>query len=212
MIIKLIINLVPVFIAIIAHEFAHGYVAYKLGDNTAKRFGRLSLNPIKHIDLFGTLVLPLALLFSQVGFVFGWAKPVPINFHNFKKPKRDMLLVSSAGIIANLYLALTSALVVYLCSFINNQYWQGLISLFFINMVVFNVVLIVFNILPIPPLDGSKIFLGWIDEPWAKRYLSEEKYGLLAIVVFAFILPFLNVNIFGSYMMNVSKMIISWLI
>lgn len=212
MIIKLIINLVPVFVAIIIHEVAHGYMAYKLGDKTAKNAGRLSLNPIRHIDLFGTLVLPLVLLFAQVGFVFGWAKPVPINPKKFSHPKRDMLLVASAGIMANLYLALISALIVFLCSFISSAFWQGIISLFFINMVVFNIVLIVFNILPIPPLDGSKIFFGWIEKPWAKKYVNEEKYGLLAIVALAFILPFLKVNIFGWYMMSVSKFFISILI
>lgn len=212
MIIKLIINIIPIFIAIICHEVAHGYMAYKLGDNTAKNHGRLSLNPLKHIDLFGTIILPLVLVFIQIGFIFGWAKPVPVNFKKLSHPKRDLFLVASAGIFANLYLALTSALIVYLCSFISDPYWQGIISLFFVNMVVFNIVLIVFNILPIPPLDGSKIFFGWIDEPWAKRYINEEKYGLLAIVVLAFILPFLKVNFFSWYIIGVSKFFISILI
>ncbi len=212
MITKLIINLLPIFIAIIAHEYAHGYVANRLGDDTAKKQGRLSINPIRHIDVFGTLILPLVLLFTQVGFVFGWAKPVPVNISKLKKTKRDRVLVAASGIVANFYLALTSALCVYLCSFISNPYMQGVISLFFINMVIFNIVLIVFNILPIPPLDGSKLFFGAIDKPWAKRYLAEDKYGLLAIVVLAFILPFLNINIFSAYIINVSKFFISALI
>ncbi len=212
MLLKLAINILPIFIAIIAHEYAHGYVANRLGDDTAKKAGRLSLNPLKHIDVFGTLILPLVLIFAQVGFVFGWAKPVPVNKSKLENPKRDIFLVSIAGVVANIYLALISALFVYLCSFIQAPYLQGVLSLFFVNMVVFNIVIIVFNILPIPPLDGSKIMLGWVDKPWAKKYLSEDKYGLLAIVVLAFILPFLNINIFSTYMIGVSKFLISFLI
>ena len=138
----------PILIAIILHEVAHGYAAWKLGDNTAKYYGRLSLNPVKHIDIFGTLILPALLIISRAGFVLGWAKPVPVNFNNLRNYKRDLVIVSAAGIIVNLILAAGSALLLKLAAYVPGAMLQGLVSLFLVNMVVYNVLLAVFNILP----------------------------------------------------------------
>lgn len=107
--VSLIVNFVPIILAIVLHELAHGYAAYRLGDNTAKIYGRLTLNPLKHVDLFGTILLPALLYFSQAGFMFGWAKPVPVNFNNLRRSKRDLIIVASAGIVTNLALAVVSA-------------------------------------------------------------------------------------------------------
>lgn len=218
MIISLIVNFVPIILAIILHELAHGYTAYKLGDNTAKLYGRLSLNPIRHVDIFGTLILPALLFFSKAGFLFGWAKPVPVNFDNLRSFKRDMILVSAAGIVMNIFLAIISAFLLKLISFLPQSTAQGIIGLFLLNMVVFNIVLAVFNALPIPPLDGSKILFGWVEKPWAQKYIGSDRQGLAAIVLFAFILPVIgdkigiNLNLFGMYLIKTSKLFISILL
>lgn len=217
-IVGILLNFLPLFLAIILHEIAHGYAAWKLGDDTAKINGRLSLNPIKHIDPFGTLVLPAMLLYSGVGFVFGWAKPVPVDFLRLKNYRRDMFIVSAAGIIVNILLALISALLLEIIKFIPWKLLQGLLSVFLINFVIFNIILAVFNLLPIPPLDGSKIFFGWIMKPWAQKYVYSERQGLIAIVVIAFIVPIIgkqfgwDLNFFSMYMSKVSKFFISILL
>ena len=178
-IVSLIINFVPIILAIVLHELAHGYTAYRLGDNTAKIYGRLTLNPLRHVDIFGTILLPAMLYFSQSGFMFGWAKPVPVNFANLNHSKRDLIIVASAGIITNLLLAGISAILLKFIDFLPQSLIQRIVGLFLLNMVVFNIVLAVFNSLPFPPLDGSKILFGWINKPWAQKYVNSEKQGLL---------------------------------
>lgn len=216
--IGILLNFIPIFIAIILHEIAHGYAAYKLGDNTAQRAGRLSFNPIRHADLFGTFILPAMLFYSGVGFVFGWAKPVPVNFFRLGNYRRDMVIVASAGIAVNIILALLSALLLYFSEIIEGPMTQGIIQVFLINMVVYNIILAVFNLLPIPPLDGSKIFFGWINQNWAQKYIYAERKGLAVIVLIAFILPVLgrqfdiDLNLFGFYMVKVSRFFIELLI
>ena len=215
--VAIILNFIPIMLAIVLHEIAHGYAALKLGDNTAKRFGRLSLNPIKHIDLFGTIVLPALLYASNVGFIFGWARPVPVNYAKINT-RRDMLIVASAGIVANLALAIVSAIILLLVDFISSPLIHGILEVFFVNMVVYNIVLAVFNILPFPPMDGSKIFFGGITKTWAHRYMSADNAGLTTFFAIAIILPLVgnlfgqNWNIVGWYVMGVSKFFISALI
>lgn len=216
-IVAIILNFIPIMLAIILHEIAHGYAALKLGDNTAKRFGRLSLNPIKHIDLFGTIVLPALLYASNVGFIFGWARPVPVNYAKINT-RKDMLIVASAGIVMNLALAIVSAVILLLVDFISSPLIHGILEVFFINMVVYNIVLAVFNILPFPPMDGSKIFFGGINKPWAEKYISADRTGLAVFFAVAIILPLIGAlfnqdwNLIGWYVMGVSKFFISALI
>lgn len=182
---------VCLIISVIIHEIAHGWVANKLGDPTARLEGRLSLNPLKHIDPFGSVVLPLFLLLSGSGFVFGWAKPVPVDERYFKRPTRDNLLVSSAGIAANILLAaLCGTCIRLLGRFDTNVLTMLLASFFFILMLV-NLILAAFNLIPVPPLDGSKIFLGWIDKPWAQSYLHSPRSALLGIGIIFIALPLL---------------------
>ena len=158
-------NLPAFLIALVAHEYAHGYVAYRLGDNTAKDMGRLTLNPLAHIDPFGTIILPLLLILSRAPFVVGWAKPVPVNFFNLKSPKHHMMLVGIAGPAANfimgglLYLLLLSGLV------------QNVSAVDFIfRVLLINIILGVFNLIPVPPLDGSRILMGLLPDKLAIRY------------------------------------------
>ena len=215
--VAIILNFIPIMLAIILHEIAHAYAALKLGDNTAKRFGRLSLNPVKHVDLFGTIILPALLYASNVGFIFGWARPVPVNYAKINT-RKDMLIVASAGIVMNIVLAICSALILLLVDLIPSPLTHGILEVFFVNMVVYNIVLAVFNILPIPPMDGSKIFFGGINKPWAQKYISADKLGLTAFFTIAIVLPLIgnllgqNWNIVGWYVLGVSKFFISALI
>ncbi len=183
----IVITLIAVFLAIVLHEVAHGYAAYVLGDDTAKKAGRLSLNPLKHIDPFGSIFLPLFLLWSGSGFLFGWAKPVPVSFYRLKKFPRDMLIVSGAGIFVNLLLALVSGLLFTYMNFL-----PDVVRIFLVYFCISNLVLAFFNLIPIPPLDGSKLFFGWIKKPWAQEYVSSERYGLAALIVLIVLLPMIG--------------------
>ena len=210
MIIKVITSATAILTAIISHEIAHGYMANKLGDNTAKNHNRLSLNPLRHIDFFGTIIVPILLFLSKTGFIFGWAKPVPVDYSKLKHPKRDIVLVASAGIITNLLLAFISSLMLKLSLQIPHSVSSGIISMFWLQMIFFNIVLAVFNLLPIPPLDGSKILLGWSDNPHIQKFLSSERTGLIFIVFLAFIVPSLlqalgiSFNPFADYLRQTS--------
>lgn len=218
MIIKIVTSALAVFIAIIAHEIAHGWVAWRLGDQTAKTAGRLSWNPLKHVDFFGTVLLPLLLFLSKAGFIFGWAKPVPVNYNNLNHRKRDVVLVASAGIIMNLLLAAVSSLLLKLSLMIPWASLSGILAMFWLNMIFFNVILAVFNLLPIPPLDGSKILLGWSDNIKVQRFLASDRSGLIFIIVLAFILPVvlqtfgINFNPFAAYLRQTSLWLAGWFI
>lgn len=183
----------PVLAAIVFHEVAHGWVAFRLGDPTAARMGRLTLNPISHIDLFGTVLLPLLLIVAQAPFLFGYAKPVPVNFYNLNHPKRDMVWVALAGPLTNILLALGSVLgLKLLLSFDFSPHDP--FSSFFIalltplalmakNSVVINVVLAVFNAFPIPPLDGGRVLVGLLPEPYSTTVARLEPFGFLIILL-----------------------------
>ena len=218
MLIKILTSAIAIFIAIIAHEIAHGYMAWRLGDNTAKEADRLSVNPLKHIDIFGTIILPALLFLSKAGFIFGWAKPVPVDYRAFKHPKRDIVLVSAAGIIANLLLAIISSLFLKLSLLLPLSVVSGIVAMFWLNMVLFNIVLAVFNLLPIPPLDGSKILLGWSDNHVIQKFLASERGGLIFIIILAFVRPMLlqtfkiDFNPFAVYLKQVSFLLAGWLI
>lgn len=189
MILSATLAILSIFISIVFHEVAHGWVAYKLGDDTAKINKRLSLNPIKHIDTFGTVILPLFLFFSKIGFIFGWAKPVPVNYNKLKKKQRDIILVSSAGIMANFILAFLSSIMLKLTQIMPPHFLSGILAIFFFNMIAFNIFLALFNLLPIPPLDGSKIILGWSRNKKIQAFLSSDKQGLITIMLLLFIIP-----------------------
>ncbi len=176
---------IPLLFAITLHEVAHGWVARRLGDPTAMMLGRLTLNPIKHIDPVGTVLVPLLLLMTT-GFIFGWAKPVPVTFENLKNPHRDMALVAVAGPAANLGMALLWALVAKLALVIYSPdtVWLAQPLMFMAELgILFNLILMVLNLLPIPPLDGSRVVSAFLPGPLAYRYNRFEMFGLVAIVL-----------------------------
>lgn len=168
-------------IALTVHEFAHGWVAYKFGDPTAKYSGRLTLNPSAHIDLFWTILLPLILYISTKGqFVFGSAKPVPVNFQALKNPKRDMILVGLAGPLANFILA-------FICSLFIKFLPSSGFNYFFTHLLYLNVILGAFNLIPIPPLDGSRVMMGILPHNLAYKYAQLEPYGFSIVILLSFL-------------------------
>jgi Zn-dependent protease len=177
----IIIATFPVLLAIILHEIAHGWVAKLLGDDTASRLGRLSLNPLKHIDPVGTIVVPIVLIFT-VGVAIGWAKPVPINWANLHQPKRDMAVVAIAGPFSNLLMAIFWGFFLKLITFLpDTSITQALLYMGQIGILV-NVLLMVFNLLPIPPLDGGRVAVGLLPLYWARRLSLIEPFGFFIIV------------------------------
>jgi Zn-dependent protease len=184
-----VINL-PVFlikgamllVAVILHEIAHGYVAERLGDDTARRAGRLTLNPVPHIDPFGSVLLPLLLIFAGSPFIFGWAKPVPVNFMNLRNPKRDMIKVAFAGPGTNLVLALLSAVAVHV--FLATDH--PMLANIAIGNVILNVALAVFNLIPILPLDGGRVLFGLLPRQPAMAFARLEPYGMFIVMALLF--------------------------
>jgi Zn-dependent protease len=181
---KVALYAIPMIFAITLHEAAHGYVAKYFGDYTAYQAGRISLNPINHIDPIGTVLIPITLVVLTAGqFVFGWAKPVPVNFGNLRDPKRDMLWVAAAGPGANLFMALGWALILKLVVELPANYFSYPLQLMAQGGVVINLGLLLLNLLPIPPLDGGRIAVSLLPHRSAYRFAMIEPYGLIIIVV-----------------------------
>ena len=180
---RIAVWLLPVLFAITIHEVAHGWVARKCGDNTAWMLGRLTLNPLKHIDPVGTILIPGLLLVTGTGFIFGWAKPVPVNFRNLKNPKQDMAIVAAAGPFSNLLMALGWALGIRLGILVNQESITLPLVYMGIAGISINLVLALINLLPIPPLDGSRIVSGILSAKWAWYYNRFEPYGFYLLLV-----------------------------
>lgn len=178
------VAIIPLVYAVVLHEIAHGWVAWRLGDDTAYRMGRLTLNPIKHIDPIGTIVVPLVLLFVA-GFAFGWAKPVPVNFARLHHPRRDMALVAVAGPAANLVMAIFWLTIIKLATLLPGSVSGLAYILFYMAVfgVMVNMVLMVFNLIPLPPADGGRIATGLLPPAAAQVLAKVEPYGLIILVV-----------------------------
>jgi Zn-dependent protease len=191
----ILIYAIPVIIAITLHEAAHGYVARHFGDDTAARAGRVTLNPLKHIDLFGTILLPAFLLLTKAGFLFGWAKPVPVNFSALRHPKRDMIWVAAAGPGMNILLAAISValLAIFLHAPGAPEWLPGMLW----GSVQINLVLAVLNLWPIPPLDGSKIAVGLLPPSLALPLWRASRFGMLFLLVIFFLAPLTGIDVFG---------------
>jgi Zn-dependent protease len=194
----------PILIAITFHEAAHAYVAWRLGDDTAFREGRVTFNPVKHVDPFGTILVPAVLLVTGSPFLFGWAKPVPVAFNRLRRPRRDMALVAVAGPLTNVILAFASALLLHLVWFAPESALRWLAQTLY-QSILLNLVLAIFNMLPIPPLDGSRILLSVMPGVLARPYAKLERFGFLILLGLVFLVPMMarqlgvDLNLFRTF-------------
>jgi len=205
--------IIPVLVAVILHEIAHGLVAFWCGDPTAKEAGRLTLNPLPHIDPFGSVLFPALLYFSNAPFLFGWARPVPVHFGRLNHPKRDMVLVAAAGPATNIVLAVISAAVLHWISLPQGPryYLMGEAPLpagfeIVFTSILLNVGLAVFNMLPILPLDGGRVLVGLLPLPLARLFAQTERYGMLLVMVL------LATNVLGEVTRPLRRILLSALL
>jgi Zn-dependent protease len=188
-VIAILVLAVPVIVAITFHEASHGYVARHYGDDTAARAGRITLNPLRHIDLFGTIILPF-LLYRATGFVFGYAKPVPVNFRNLRNPRRHMVWVAAAGPAMNFLLAVASGLLFRAVAILPAEAHE-VAQFAMIESIRVNLVLAAFNMLPLPPLDGGRVAVGLLPDALAFPLARLERVGMLLLIGVVFLVPFI---------------------
>ena len=214
---EILLFIIPAIVAITFHEAAHGFTAYYFGDPTAKNAGRLTLNPVKHVDAFGTVILPLMLLLSSGGrIMFGYAKPVPVDFNRLRNPRWNMILVAFAGPGMNIVLALVSAFLLRI-AFTQNVDHESMTALLLNRSIQLNAILAVFNLVPIPPLDGSKVLAPLL--PWAiaRPYMALERFGMIILLVLLFVLPMLadrtgiDFDFFGTVVIGPAAALINFI-
>jgi Zn-dependent protease len=199
---RIAVWILPVIFAITVHEAAHGWLAKKRGDNTAFNLGRVTLNPLKHIDWLGTVILPCLLLVTGTGFIFGWAKPVPVDARNFKRPLKDMAFVALAGPVSNLLMALAWALLARLGVIISIEAISLPLIYSGVAGISINLVLFLINLLPIPPLDGSRVLTGLLPARMAWQFAKLEPYGFYILLV---LLYFNVLSVVLAYPMYVTQ-------
>jgi Zn-dependent protease len=204
--------ILPALLAITLHEAAHGFVAWWLGDPTAKDAGRLSLNPLRHVDPMGTVVLPAMLLLVKAPFLFGWAKPVPVDFHNLPSPRRDMAIVAAAGPGINLVQAYIALLLFHLLPMFGQTVDQW-VAQNLENAIQINLILCVFNMLPLPPLDGGRVAVGLLPLALARPLARLERYGMVLLLILLLAVP-LAASQFGidwNPLFSVITPVVNWL-